>query len=394
VISEDEARARILESVSPLPRERVALPDALDRFAARELRATIPLPRFDNSAMDGYAVIASDATNGARLRVIGEQPAGVSRELCISAGESVRILTGAPIPRNADAVVMQEETACDGDRIVIAAGEVRAGDFIRKASSDLAVGQTIVECGQRLGPAALALLASQGHADIEVHQRASVAVVTTGDEVVAAGHELRAGEIYDSNAVMLSALARQTNAELVMQKHCRDELDALYASLEEGMRADVLVISGGVSVGARDLVREALEKLGAKLDVWRVLIKPGKPFLFGTQGNCGIFGLPGNTVSSFVTFLVFVRPALLRMMGAQDTELELPRTCARLARDIVGDDTRPHYFRGELCGGEFRLAGRQESHALFGLARANALLRVAAGETLAAGQLVQALLIT
>jgi molybdopterin molybdotransferase len=393
VISEEEARAKILESVSTLPAERVALRNALERFAAEEVRATVPLPAFDNSAMDGYAVIASDATNGARLRIVGEQPAGIARTLRISAGQSVRIFTGAPVPENADAIVMQEQTVRDGDHVSIGTDEVRPGDFIRKTGGDLAVGQRIVERGQKLGAATLALIASQGRSDIEVHQRASVAVVTTGDEVVSSGAELRAGEIYDSNGVMLAALAQRTGAKVLMEEHCRDEMDPLCQTLGDSLRADVLVISGGVSVGEHDLVRHALGKLGANPALWRVSIKPGKPFLFGRRGNCAVFGLPGNAVSSFVTFLVFVRPALLRMMGACAAELELPRTCARLRDEITGDETRPHYFRGKLVRDEFTLTGPQESHALFGLARANALLRVGAGERLSAGELVQVLLI-
>ncbi|MGI9114175.1 MAG: molybdopterin molybdotransferase MoeA [Chthoniobacterales bacterium] len=394
MIGEEPARARILQLVSPRGFEKAPLGDALDRFAARELLATIAVPPLDNSAMDGYAVRANDARSGARLQVIGEQPAGAARDLRLGPGEAVRIFTGAPVPEGVDAVVMQEETTREGDEIVINAETTARGDFVRKAGGDLIIGQTILERGERLRPATLGLLASQGIAEVEVFKRARVAVVTTGDEVVAAGRKLRRGEIYESNAVMLSALAQRTGAKVIMQRHCADDLPTVRAVLEEAVQADALIISGGVSVGARDFVRAALEAVGAKIDLWQVKIKPGKPFLFGTHEGCAIFGLPGNPVSSFVTFMVFVRPALLRMMGATERELELPRSLARLAQDVAGDEKRPHYLRGKLKDGRFTIAGRQESHALFGLAQANALLRVSAGEKLEEGSEVTVSLIS
>ncbi len=382
MISEDEARARVFAAIATLPIRRVVLADALDLFAAEDVTATIALPPFDNSAMDGYAVVARSATKGAQLRVIGEQPAGVSRNLQVAAGEAVRIFTGAPMPAAADAVVMQEETRRDGEFVSMEAEAIAAGDFVRIAGGDLCVGQKILRRGERLRAVTLGLLASQGLASVAVHERASVAIVTTGDELVGAGSELHIGQIFETNGVMLGALARRAGAAVMMQSHCHDDFAQLCGTLERGLTCDALVISGGVSVGEHDLVRAALHKLGVKLDLWRVRIKPGKPFLFGTHGRCAVFGLPGNPVSSFVTFLVFVRPALLRRMGAGDAEADLPVGSARLAHDVTGDETRPHYLRGRLDGALFATVGRQESHALWGLARTNALLRVAPGENL------------
>ncbi len=385
MITEEETRTKIFATVASRPKQRVALAAALDLFAAEDVSAMVALPPFDNSAMDGYAVVARSATQGAGLKIVGEQPAGVSRRLQIGPGEAVRIFTGAPLPAGADAVVMQEETRRDGESVLIEASDVAAGDFVRRAGGDLAAGQTIVRRGERLRAVTLGLLASQGLASVDVHERAAVAILTTGDELVAAGSQLRDGEIFETNGVMMAGLVKGAGATVTMQSHCRDDFAELCATLRDGLRADALIISGGVSVGERDLVRKALQQLGVKLELWRVRIKPGKPFLFGTHGACAVFGLPGNPVSSFITFLVFVRPALLRMMGAGPAELELPQGRARLAHEVSGDAARPHYLRGRVKAGSFAAVGRQESHALYGLSRTNALLRLPPGENLAAG---------
>ncbi len=391
MISEEKAREKILSAVAPLPATEVSLGHALDRFAANDLFATIPLPPFDNSAMDGYAVVANSAGKNARLKIAGEQPAGVSKNLSLSAGKTIRIFTGAPMPIGADAVVMQEETQREGDFVLIQAEQISVGDFVRKAGADLAVGQQIVKRGDRLRPATLGLLASQGIESVRVGAQPRVAIVTTGDELAAPGQQLRSGEIFDSNGLMLASLAAKTGMEVAMRRHCPDNFATLCTTLRDAVHQDAVIISGGVSVGEHDLVREALREIGAEIDLWRVAVKPGKPFLFGKRDRCLIFGLPGNPVSTFVTFLVFVRPALLQMMGAID--LSLPRANARLVHEITGDETRPHYFRGQLADGAFTVIGRQESHAIFGLARANALLRVRPEARLSAGSEVEVLLI-
>jgi molybdopterin molybdotransferase len=391
VIREEQAREKILSVIAPLPATEVSLGDALDRFAATDLFATIPLPAFDNSAMDGYAVVAKSAGKNARLKIVGEQPAGISKDLSLSTGEAVRIFTGAPMPTGADAIVMQEETKREGEFVLIEAEKISVGDFVRKAGADLAVGQQILKRGDRLRAATLGLLASQGIESVRVGAQARVAIVTTGDELTAPGQQLRPGEIFDSNGLMLASLAAKTGAKVAMRKRCPDNFEALCATLRDAVHEDAVIVSGGVSVGEHDLVREALREIGAKIDVWRVAVKPGKPFLFGRRDRCLIFGLPGNPVSSFVTFMVFLRPTLLQMMGAID--LSLPRAKARLIHAITGDETRPHYFRGELGDGTFTVIGPQESHALFGLARANALLRVKPQARLSAGGEVEVLLI-
>ncbi len=385
VISEEEARRRILEKVRPLDERAVPLTGALDCFAAEDYFARLPLPVFDNSAMDGYAVVASSCKKGERLHVIGEQPAGPDRKLRVAGGEAVRIFTGAPVPQGADAIVMQEDITCEGTDISLNVG-VETGEFVRRRGCDLAEGQMILARGERIRAATVALLASQGFANVIVGGKATAAVISTGDELVKPGEELQAGQIYDSNSAFLSSLLQRCGVSATVVEHCRDDRKSLDDAINRGIKNHILIISGGVSVGEHDLVKEALRELGVKIEIWRVAVKPGKPFLFGNLGDCLVFGLPGNPVSAFVTFLQFVRPAILRLMGA--INLDLAQVPAKLAVDLTSDGDRPHYIRGKLEHGEFMPFGRQESHALFGLSQANALLRVGVGQSLKADQIV------
>lgn len=417
MIGEDEARAKILECIRPLLSRRIAISKALDCFAAKDLVARLPLPNFDNSAMDGYAVVASASCKGSRLRVIGEQPAGEDRHLRVSAGEAVRIFTGAPIPTGADAIIMQEDVTRDGDEIV-ANEDVDSGEFIRRRGCDLSEGQKILAKGERIRPATAGLLASQGIVDLEVGGEVRAAIISTGDELIAAGNPLQPGQIYDSNSTLLESLIRGCGAVAESVQHCSDDREALTKALQSAIKNPVLIMTGGVSVGEHDLVQSVLRDLGAKIDIWRVAIKPGKPFLFARiplvqigpspqsspsgrgrreapgegsvhlLGDCIVFGLPGNAVSAFVTFLRFVRPAILKMMGAAESELNLRKVPAQLDVDLTNEGDRAHYFRGRLNEGRFKLVGRQESHALFGLSQSNALLRLAPGAKVSAGSLV------
>jgi len=303
MIGEEEALAKILKKIQPLPARRILLSDALDYFAADNYLARLPLPNFDNSAMDGYAVVASAPAQGARLRVIGEQPAGVDRQLRLVSGEAIRIFTGAPMPAGADAVVMQEDTTRDGKEIVMNV-EVHPGDFVRRRGCDLAEGQKFLAKGERIRPATTALLASQGFAEVTVGGEVNVAIVSTGDELVKPGGKIRQGQIYESNSVLLQGLVQRCGAAVRSVEYSPDDRDALTETLKRGIQRDVLIVSGGVSVGEHDLVQATLRSLGARIEVWRVAIKPGKPFLFGEARGCAVFGLPGNPVSAFVTFLV------------------------------------------------------------------------------------------
>ena len=387
MISQDEAWEKIAARIHPLPSRRVALAGALDCFAARDLLSRFALPLFDNSAMDGYAVKAATCRAGTRLKVIGEQAAGLDQHLAIAPGEAVRIFTGAPMPAGADAVVMQEEvTAAEGEIVLQSA--VAVGEFVRRRGGDIAAGQRMIGHGERITPQKIALLAAQGMGSLEVGGEVRAALVSTGDELAPAEGELMAGQIYDANSFLLQALLQKCGARVASVTHCADRAKEIEAAVRAGAACDVLIISGGVSVGARDFVKDAIVAGGGTLELWQVAVKPGKPFLFGHAGKCAIFGLPGNPVSAFVTFLLFVRPAILRLMGAAEAALRLPSRMVRLEVELSNDGARPHYFRGVLSEGGFHPIGRQESHALFGLSRCDALLLVRPGETIAAGTVV------
>ena len=417
MISEEEARRKILETIRTLPGRSVSLSEALDCFSGQDLVARLPMPGFDNSAMDGYAVVASSCRTGERLRVIGEQPAGVDRGIRISPGEAARIFTGAPMPAGADAVVMQEDITRDGDEIVLNV-DVNAGDFVRRRGCDLSEGQKILSKGERIRAATLALLASQGFSEVTIGGEVDVAIVSTGDELVKPGKKIKQGQIYESNSVLLRSLLQRCNATVRSVENCPDDQHSLTEVLKRGIRYHVLIISGGVSVGEHDIVKSTLLSLGARIDIWRVAIKPGKPFLFGrvaipiapspqsspsgrggreapgegsaaSRNDCLIFGLPGNPVSAFITFLQFVRPAVLKMMSASDGELNPTKVTAESDVDLHNDGERAHYVRGRLKNGKFQPVGRQESHALFGLSQSNALFRLAPGESVKKGAVVE-----
>ncbi|HEY2799469.1 MAG TPA: gephyrin-like molybdotransferase Glp [Chthoniobacterales bacterium] len=378
---EAEALVAVLEKVTPLPAISARLIDSIGRFSADDLVATRSLPAFDNSAMDGYAVQAASCRADAKLSVVGEQPAGVDRGLTIGEGEAIRIFTGAPLPAGADAVIMQEDVLREGD-LIRPQCDAEPGEFIRRRGSDLAEGQKILSRGEPIEAATVGLLASQGLTEVRVGTPPRAAIVSTGDELALPGEALEPGQIFESNGALLHALAAGAGAHVTLVEHAPDQLEQLTEIFRRGLNGDAILVSGGVSVGDHDLVKPALRALGAEIDLWRVAIKPGKPFLFGRAGSCHVFGLPGNPVSSFVTFLKFVRPALRKMAGAGPGHLGLREVSARLTSEIRNPGDRPHYFRGTLRGAFFTLSGRQESHALFGLSRANALLRIDPGETL------------
>jgi molybdopterin molybdotransferase len=290
------------------------------------------------------------------------------------------------MPAGADAVVMQEDVDRKGDEIVVN-GDVGPGEFVRRRGCDLGEGQKILGAGERIRAVSLALLASQGFGKIAVGGKARVGIISTGDELARPGEELRAGQIYESNSVLLQSLLRPCGAVIASTQSCGDNEDSLRKAFQAAVENEIVIVTGGVSVGEHDLVQSVLRALGANIDIWRVAIKPGKPFLFGRVAECAVFGLPGNPVSAFVTFLRFVRPAILKMMGAKN--LDLPKMEAKLMVDLTNDGDRVHYIRGKTEEGSFTPVGRQESHALFGLSQANALLRLAVGESRRCGEIVE-----
>ncbi len=391
MLEESEARRRILERTSPGSVIWVPLELSLDQVLAQEITAVTDSPPFDNSSMDGYAVRAVEARAGARLRVQETaQPAGGDLGLSLESGGAIRIFTGAVIPSGADAVIMQEDVDREGEFITIREG-VERGENIRVRGGDVCTGQILLRRGEVLTPVKIALLASQGIPEVPVYTKPLVHIVTTGDEVVDPGEPLLPGEIYNSNSPMLQTAVARAGA-VGGASHAIDDPGFLRDTLAGAFSAaDLVIIVGGVSVGERDYVKEVLGELGVVTEFWRVNVKPGKPFLFGTHPDGTlVFGLPGNPVSAYVTFSLFVAPVIRRLRGHETEPSSVGLgTLSGLAEEAMhnpGD--RPHYLRGIVENGRVRLSGTQQSHAIYGLSRANCLIRLEPGQQVAPGDAV------
>src|SRR6202045_1432758 len=341
LLNERETLDRVLQSVGAPSVENVSIWEAENRGLAQDIVATVALPRFDNSTMDGYAVRGEDAVSGARLSVSGEQAAWPDLALSLGRGEAIRVYTGAPIPHQADAVIMQEDVEA-GEKSILVREGVTAGENIRVRGGDLCEGQRIASKGTLLSGPRLAAIASQGLSQLPVFKRPRVAIIATGSELRSQGELLRSGEIYETNRILLAELVTGSGAEGAVFDIVPDLEEAHLQSFERARSYDAIVVGGGVSVGTMDLVKPTLPKLGAKLALWRVAVKPGKPFMFGRLGSTLVFGLPGNPVSAFVTFLLFARPALWKLGGR--SSLELPRIRVRLEEELVNRGDRPHYI--------------------------------------------------
>lgn len=310
----EDARRIILNKVAPAGVERVLLLDAVGRIIAEDFTAPGDMPRWDNSAMDGFAVRCADCTPGATLKVTDYIPAGVSSQDQVQPGCAARIMTGAPIPAGADAVVPIEETEVAGDTVKLL-NPVQQRQHIRFKGEDVACGETVVAKGTLIGPPQVSLLASFAGVLVPVYRKVRVAILSTGDELVEVGTAPGPSQIVNSNTLAVAAAVRLCGAEPVILGIARDNRESHLALISEGLKADVLVTSAGVSAGDRDLVREILAELGVEEMFWKVGIKPGGPTAFAVKGNTPIFSLPGNPVSTMITFEQFVRPALLKMMG-------------------------------------------------------------------------------
>ncbi|HEU0026101.1 MAG TPA: gephyrin-like molybdotransferase Glp [Ktedonobacterales bacterium] len=399
MLSVEEARERVLARFQPLDAEEVPLAEALGRVLAEDAIAREASPPFANSAMDGYALRSADTRGAApdapvRLRLAGEVPAGSVFAGEVGPGETLRILTGAPVPAGADAVIQQELVSVAGDEVALAA-PVAVGNNIREAGGDARPGMLLARAGTELGPAEVALLASLGVSPARVTRRPRVAILATGDELTPVGEPLRPGQIYNSNTPYLIAAVSRAGATPVPLGVARDREDDLRAKLDAARGFDLLLTSGGVSVGDYDLVKRMLTERGS-MAFWRVRVKPGKPLAFGALDGTPLLGLPGNPVSAAVTFELFGRPAIRRMLGAarvERPEVEVVYEGSDLRR---GD--RRQFVRVRLASRGGRLVardtGEQESHLISSLQGATALLIAPEGEgVIRAGDMARALLL-
>ncbi|WP_020561228.1 gephyrin-like molybdotransferase Glp [Thiofilum flexile] len=377
----DQAQIRILQTIKPIKEsETLELTQALGRVLAQAIIAPFDVPPYRNSAMDGYAVKSQGQTQGLQqFRMIGKSFAGHPYQGSVGAGECVRIMTGAVVPEGADAVLMQEEVIVQGELIEYQ-GSVRLKQHIRHPGEDLAQGSEVLASGRVLNAADLGLIASLGIGQVTVWRKPKVAIISTGDELKPIGQTLNAGQIYDSNRYTLRGLLQRLAVEVLDIGIVPDDPELLEATFKSALQqADVLISSGGVSVGEADYVTRLLEQLG-QIDFWKIAMKPGKPLAFGRLGECAFFGLPGNPVSTMVTFLVLVRPALLTL-GHYPVK-PLAMTQAKLLSPVRKAVGRQDYQRG-ICHQDdtgqwwVQSTGLQESHVLRSMSLANCFIVLA-----------------
>ena len=379
-----QARRIVLEACRPLPGEEVPVDQALGRTLATGVRATADVPGTDTSAMDGIAALPAPA--GSELRIVDEARAGHPAVRTPAGGEAIRISTGAVVPEGPFGV-LQLELFEDRGGTVVTADELREGRNVRRAGEDLRAGQEVLEAGRVLDPAALGVAVAAGMAQLECARRPTVAIVATGDELRPAGEPLEPGQLHDSNLATLSALAISDGGSVAAAGKAGDTLEATEAALAAALDgADLVVCSGGVSVGPHDHVKEALARIGAEELFWRVALKPGKPTWFGTRDGTLVFGLPGNPVSAMVTWILFVRPAIDAMLG---------RATGRPGRAPLGEaiprnPARDECVRVRLRDGRAYATGPQGSHVLSSMALADGLAVIPRGEgELPAGEEVE-----
>jgi molybdopterin molybdotransferase len=389
MISVDEARGRVLATLSPTPAEIVALAEAWNRVAAAPVLARLTQPPADVSAMDGYALRAVDGTLGATLQVIGAAPAGHPFAGSVGPGQAVRLFTGSVVPDGADAILLQEDARRDGDQVTVTE-TVTAKRHIRRAGQDFTAGDPVVVAGRRFTARDVGLAAAANHPWISVHRRPRVAILATGDEIAMPGEPIPTGGIVSSNSHALAALVRAAGGDPIVLPVARDDRATIAATADAIGGMDMLVTTGGASVGDHDLVIESLRQRGMTLDFWQIAMRPGKPLLFGRLGPTPVLGLPGNPVSALVCGVLFLVPALARLSGLPgDPPATEP---ARLGAKLAANDHRADHLRATLApapddGAHIATPFPvQDSAMLQRLARADALiLRAPHATALAAG---------
>jgi molybdopterin molybdotransferase len=374
-VSFESARAMILECVVALPHEAVSLLDVVGRVLAEDIRAPWDMPRWNNSAMDGFAVRAEDCVSGQPLTVDGYLPAGSSASgVMVRPGTAVRIMTGAPAPGGCDAIVPIEATEEDAGKIIIN-GEVRKGDHLRVRGEDVQQEELVIAAGTILRPAEINMLASFGYQTVSVFRRPKVAILSTGDELVEPGEDIGPGQIINSNDYSLAAAVREVGGEPLLLGIARDDRESLTEKIPEGLKADVLITTAGVSMGDLDLVCEVLQSLRVERQFWKVDIKPGRPTAFGLKNGKPVFSLPGNPVSSMITFEELVRPALLKMLGHERVIKTFVK--AIMKESIAKKPGRVHFLRVRVVDDGEQLfatsSGDQNTGILRTLLRANGI---------------------
>lgn len=385
MIETSEALSRIFKTVVPGKSVEVALDRAIGCFVASDIKALLPLPHFDNSAMDGYAVRSADVASVSQaspveLRVTRIIPAGDDISdgdaFEVGQGETAQIFTGAMVPAGADTVIRQEDVQIISDDRISIHTPVRPGSNVRRRGEEIELGDVVMRIGDEVTVGALGLLANFGFASVNVFQRPCVGCLVTGSELVSTGHALPSGKIYDSNSMMLSAAIKELGVHIGFQKSCADDRESLYDAVAESLAScDVVLISGGVSVGAYDFVKDAVAAAGVEEVFWKVLQKPGKPFYFGAtpERDKFVFGLPGNPASALTCFYEYVRPALRRLMGAARPGPEALR--ARLSGDFKKRAGLTHYLKAHYRpDGTVEILERQGSHMMSSFARSNCLV--------------------
>ena len=376
MISVEAARRRILYTISPLPAEQVAVGEALGRVLAEDLVSRVTQPPVAVSAMDGYAARQADlAKLPARLKVVAMAPAGGAVPARIGAGEAVRIFTGGPVPDGADTIVIQENTAREGEQVLVREPSP-AGRYIRPAGLDFRAGEARLKAGRLLTSRDVGLAAAMDRPWLKVHRRPRIAILSTGDELAMPGEPRRPTDIVSSNGIALAAFCCASGALPIDLGIARDDRAALDGLIGAAEGADILVTSGGASVGEHDLVQAALTARGMALEFWKIAMRPGKPLTFGKLGSTAVLGLPGNPVSSLVCATIFLRPAIGRLLGM--AEVPDPTEPARLGTDLEANDSREDYLRARLerDGGDWIATpfSKQDSSMLSFLSQADCLV--------------------